>query len=115
MKKLILSLITILTISVGTSASTIESNPVIAKEKKTIVETEKNLIQAISAEQTETKTEESIQTEFYSEESLKAAVENLNNICTKMKMEVGHSPFIKDFVALNETIRKLQQAEYQFK
>ena len=64
MKKLILSLIATLTISIGT-ASAIETNSVDSTEKKA--------------------TEENIQTNLSSEESLKAAAENLNTICTMIK------------------------------
>lgn len=94
MKKLILSLIATLTISIGT-ASAIETNSVDSTEKKA--------------------TEENIQTNLSSEESLKAAAENLNTICTMIKQNEKFSECKKELESLNETIRKIQQAESRFK
>lgn len=94
MKKLILSLIATLTIYIGT-ASAIETNSFDSTEKKA--------------------TEENIQTELSSEESLKAAAENLNTICTMIKRNEKFSECKKELESLNETIRKIQQAEFRFK
>ena len=94
MKRLILSLIATLTISIGT-ASAIETKSVDSTEKKA--------------------TEENFQSELSSEESLKAAAENLNTICTMIKQKEKFSECKKELKSLNETIRKIQQAEFRFK
>lgn len=92
MKKFIFSIIGMLTLFIGT-ASAAETKPVSKSEN----------------------TEECIQIENVSKESLKAAAENLSNICTKIKKTAEFDECKKEFEALNETIRKMQQAELHLK